>query len=198
MAIVTIGGQNYTTMVTVATATTYLNASAGVAPDAWRAQSDPDTKGRDVVQADRFLYALPWAGTQTVATQGTAWPRNGVSGVPDGTTPQDVLDAECELAALVESDPSILTQTSSGSNTKRLSAGPIDIEYFIPTITIPGISTPIPVVVWRLIAKYMASAELAIATAGSPVAFGCDPCDPCEPYANSQFEDSDEFTRTIR
>lgn len=104
----------------------------------WNALSD-STKDQALVTATRMLDRQNWTGTKTSPTQALQWPRTGVTDV-DGNSvdssivPQSILDACCELALSLALNPAVETNTSSGSNIKRVSAAKgTDIEYFRPT-----------------------------------------------------------------
>lgn len=191
MGQVTINGNTYDVMGTLPDAKVYLGGAVGdPAADAWLALADDNLKSARILRATRILKNLPWQGTPTVTNQDTAFPRNGVTGVTDGTTPEDLTEAEYELAALLTTTPAIATSANTGSNTKRLEAGPVNIEYFRPT-DIAETATPLPKPVWDRISKYMALPTITAARA-----YGVDPCE--DEYAQSQFEDCDTYERTIR
>lgn len=194
MGTVSINGNSYPIHGTLGGAQQYLEASIGSHADAWRAlvaAGNDDQQGRLLVAATRVLYTLNWQGTPTVANQKTAFPRDGVEDVADGTTPDDVVSAEYELAALAAANPSVLSAMSTGSNVKKMTAGPVDIEYFRPTDVLET-ALPLPKAVYDLIAKYFKQTSDGSLAA----AYGVDPCD--ESAAESQFEDCDAYERVVR
>lgn len=167
MGTINIDGTNFSVMSdSLIAAQNYAKASIGPGATAWRAlvdAGDDDQQGRLLVQATRILYSLAWAGTPTVSTQRTAWPRNGVvladgTVIADGTTPTDVKDAEVELALQLAVNPTLPTATDSGSNIQRMKAGPVEIEFFKAT-TGNGLSLLLPKPVWDLISKYLSSSD---------------------------------------
>jgi len=167
MATVTISAVSYTTYISVADALVYLAASPRAA--SWVAAS-ADARGQWLVEATRMINRQAWSGTPTQAypsVQALAWPRDGVTGVTDGTTPQAILDACSELAATLIDDQSTLLATSAGKNVQRVDAGKgVGVTFFGPTSDTAG---RFPTIVQELVGQYLATAS---ATAGVPVAGG--------------------------
>jgi hypothetical protein len=113
----TVGGANANSYVTLAQADAYLEARLNVT--AWTSATT-DTKNRALVEAQRTLGPLPWAGSRTTDTQAIAWPRayvvnpdaplpvsraarenllpQGIVFYEDDVIPQRVKDAQVELA----------------------------------------------------------------------------------------------------
>jgi hypothetical protein len=79
----TVGGANANSYVTLAEADAYLEGRLNVT--AWTSATT-DTKNRALVEAQRTLSPLPWAGSRTTDAQALAWPRQYVAN-PDAPLP---------------------------------------------------------------------------------------------------------------
>lgn len=143
----------------------YINSRFGPAYRAWAALSD-DEANRTLVSAADLLNHLAWQGTPTGVLNGDptslAWPRSGVvvDDVPiDSTTvPADVVAASFELAVLIRADPTLPGKIDQGTNLKSVGgAGVPTVEYFVPTSARTGTAPVLPVVILRLVGKYLAS-----------------------------------------
>lgn len=86
--------------------------------------------------------------------------------------PQFIKDACCELANALISDQSILN-SSQGTNTQRLKAGPAEIWYFRPTT-----GTRFPLIVNELIGPYLTNS----AGISSPFVSGTDAVSELDEY----------------
>jgi hypothetical protein len=165
MGNIIINGTTFAVMNTsLVSAAQYLEAAIGPGADAWRAlitAGNDDQAGRLLVQATRILYSLGWSGTLTDSTQKTAWPRNGATKsdgttITDGTTPEQVIWAEAELAAQLAVNPTLPNATDAGSNIARIKAGPVELEYFKAT-TNNDTAIMLPKPVWDLVSPFLAS-----------------------------------------
>lgn len=115
MATITISGNDYSSYASVAEADAYL--AADVARYAAWAALDTDDKGRALVTASRYLYALDW-----------------VDGPPSyDTPPSAVVEATALFAADIAAKPSLGNDASTGSNVKRVKGGEAEVEFFRPT-----------------------------------------------------------------
>ena len=121
----------------VADADEYFAATIG---ETWSALTTLQ-KQQSIISAARLMdRALLFSGSKTVAGQARAWPRDGATNsctstaVADGTTPDDIAHGEFELAMALAADPTLLTSSGSGTNTKRVKAGSAEVEFFQPTI----------------------------------------------------------------
>ena len=75
--VATVGSATANSYVTLAAATTALEARyAGDSAAAWTAATD-DVKNRALVEAQVELQVLRWIGTRIDSTQALAWPREG-------------------------------------------------------------------------------------------------------------------------
>ena len=105
MAIVidaTEGGASANSYVTLAQAETYFEARLDI--DSWSgATVTDDTKNRALVTAAKRIDSNDFSGSRTSDTQALKFPRDGLGSYDgidftDGTTPQQVKDAQCEIA----------------------------------------------------------------------------------------------------
>jgi hypothetical protein len=195
MGTIQVDGTDYSIMgASLDEADAYLKAGVGAGGDAWRAlitAEDDDGRARLLVSATRLLARQRWQGTKTVSTQATAFPRDSVTGpdgeaVEDGTTPQALIDAEYELAGLLAADASIATAANSGSNIASLTAGPVAVTYFQPTISVAAGATKMPAVIMDLVGPYLASAI----NEERATVYGVDDC------VESAFDECAQYTRT--
>lgn len=124
--------------------------------------------------------------TLTLADQSTQFPRTGLScggySLPSNDVPQRVVDANVILAQLGIDNPNLLTEITTGSNEKRLKAGEVEIENFLPTLLFNA--TRLPPIVHELLSCILATSQGGIAI----VATGTG--------ATSVFSDSDAFGLT--
>ncbi len=150
----------------------YIGAMLGASADAWRALS-ADNKARSLVVATRYLDTAPWQGTATLSGTTLQWPRSGVlnadgTAVDSATVPAAIVNATFELAALVADDPDIVASFDTGSNVQAVNAGGgVGVVFFNPTSSRTGTASKMPVVVQRLVGRY-----LDAAVAGIDGAFG--------------------------
>lgn len=135
MATVTIGAVMYDVYADVADADLYLAADFSRAAP-WDALST-DEKGQALVTSTRRFDRLQWLGTITdiLTPQPLEFPRDGLVdcddvALPDGTTPQDVIDASILFAADIAVTPSLDDDSSTSSNIKRVVAGSVEVEFF--------------------------------------------------------------------
>lgn len=167
MATITIGAVDYHSYATVAEADSYLEAD--FTATAWRDEEDEDQKARALVTASRLLDRLVWLGEKTDEDQTTAWPRDGVPGVDDGTTPQQVADATCVLASMILDGNEVVTSPSQASNIKRQKAGSVEQEFFRPGGA-TNARLPLPV------AELLRGLLGGIASLAGSIAYGTDGC----------------------
>ena len=126
-------GSSYTIYGTVAARDAYLLGSLRWNA-VWTATGAPDDRNRASVEVEHVLDRLLWAGTPTQSypdVQPLQWPRDGVTGVANGTTPTQVEQASYELAALVAEDPEALDVVAS-TVVKMVKAGTAEVEFFGP------------------------------------------------------------------
>lgn len=162
MAVSIVVGTN--SYVTLADATTYLEGS--VRATGW-ASVTTDNQNRSLVSAFRRLDRL-----------GLVDPTTGIA-IDASSAPQDVKDAQSEYAYELSQDTSLESAaTASGSNTRRVQAGSVEVEFFQRES-----GTPLPTPVQQLVAAYLPTAS---ATGGS-VAYGTDGTSEfdCDPYGRS-------------
>ena len=124
----TVGTNSYVTM---ADANAYFKYA--IHAKSWVDASTPE-KESALVTATRSLDRQNWVGSKTVDTQPLQWPRTGVIDRDEGeinplVVPQEVIDANCELALALLDDVTVQSNADTGSNIKKLKAGSAEIEY---------------------------------------------------------------------
>lgn len=135
MPTVTIGSDTFNVYVDQATAATYFNGRAGGA--VWLTYV-ADDRARGLVSATRLLDLQSWVGTKTSPSQPIDWPRDGVvdrdgAAIANTVFPPDIQAGCCELALALLQDPTLQESSQgSSSNTKKLEAKGVAIEYFAP------------------------------------------------------------------
>lgn len=123
------------------------------------------TKDQALLTATRIFERVKWKGTKTDEAQDLMWPRTGVTdkyGIArdEDVVPQEVKDAECELAFELSQNAALESSGGTGSNTKRLKAGSAEVEYFRATGGVNGSGSPrFSPIVMELIGQFMAGAE---------------------------------------
>jgi hypothetical protein len=124
----------------------------------WRGLALADDKSRTLVSACDYLDALGM-----ITEDGTA--------IAHDTGLTDVISASYELAALIAQNPGVVSALTTGSNIKSIGAGPAQVEFFAPVN-----GPPVPVLVMRLIGKYLPSADVSDGTDGGGEALGTGAC----------------------
>jgi len=178
VAIITIGGNDFSVYETVAEIDVYASAAVGDAATAWNA-ADPIAKPPPAVSASRLLDRQTWQGAKTDPTQAEAFPRTGLyyidgTPVPSDVVPQQVLDANSELAMDLLSGAAVQTDPSTQQQTRRLKAGSVEIEYF----NLPGTGTRFPLAVMELIGLWLG---------GGSDALGSESTGTCAPAFDNDF-----------
>src|SRR5688500_17193169 len=110
---ITVGVNSY---ITAEEATAYFDLR--LYSDDWLGVSTADQE-KALVMARRFIDQQQFAGDRTAADQLLAWPRTGIANVDSATVPQDVLDAQCEMALSLIRDDLTLNDTSRGVRSLR-------------------------------------------------------------------------------
>lgn len=123
----TVGVNTY---VTRAEADTYLGDTYGQAA-LWAAQSN-DQKDQALLTAFKLLERQVWQGT---AVGAISFPRTDLYdcaglAVSSASVPDEVEQAQIELAFAITQDPTLATKTTTDDNTKSLKAGSAAIEFF--------------------------------------------------------------------
>lgn len=138
-------------MSTLSDATTYIADRFGPNYRSWEVLEDDD-KSRTLTSASDIITRLPFA--------------DGV----DPTTTQDIINAGFELAVQIAADPDLPNKIDQGSNISSVQGGGgVGVSYFAPTSAALGTATLLPVVVQRLLSKYLAlpSEDGSFGAAGS-------------------------------
>lgn len=131
-------------------AKSYVGMMFGDAYDTWRnlvgatAPTIDDPKKQTLATAVRYLNAQAWN-----AEANTFEKRDAIAAFEQ---------AQYELAVIIASDPSVLEALHSGSNIQSMSAGSASITFFSPTKAGRG-ATKLPVIVHRLVGRYLAAAN---------------------------------------
>lgn len=174
-----VGANSYAT---ITEANDYLDNS--VRAGAWEFLGD-DEKSRALITATRLIDKQCLVGDQTDPDQPLHFPATGVldhegNEVPDDEVPLGITNAMIELAYELTQNPALESSSNTGSNTKRLKAGSVEIEKFRPgdVLGTKGIKR-FPAVVQEYLAPFLTKG------AGSAQAFGSDQA--------SQFDDCDTY-----
>lgn len=171
---------------TIAEADAYLDNS--IRATAWATVLDDD-KARALITATRLIDKQCLCGDQTDPDQPLHFPATGVvdhegDEVPDDEVPLGITNATIELAFELSQNPSLESSSNTGSNTKRLKAGSVEIEKFRPgdVLGSKGVKR-FPTVVQEYLSPFICTA------AGSAQAFGSDQTsqfDNCDTYGRSE------------
>ncbi len=163
----------------------YHAVSSSPASVRFTALVDDTAKSRRLIDATRYIDALPWVGVATdpaVDSTTLQWPRTDVQIVINGvavdvdpdTVPADILTAVYELAALLVVNPSLTGQADQSSNIQSLAAGPAQVSFFAPTSIKDGTATVLPPIIDRLVAKYLNGGQGSSARGGRWIGESCD------------------------
>lgn len=121
---------------------------------------DVNTKSAALIDATRYLERLDWIGTRTVSTQALSWPRSGVSdreglALDSSVVPSFIKEATYEIALRLAEDPDLIDNflQQTRDNTKRVRAGNVEAEFFVPTNGTPIFEWLVP-----LLRPYLRSA----------------------------------------
>lgn len=159
----TIGAVSYTVYAFTADplqdANDYLAAS--ITAGTWATKTDDEKKAL-LISAFRTLDRQTWSGE---ADTDIAWPRTGATcngaAVTDGEIPDDVVEAQFELASFLADSTDSVTSNNTDSNIKRVKAGSAEVEYFYP---LSGEGTRFPLPVQELIGCYLAGSGAGLST----------------------------------
>jgi hypothetical protein len=125
--------------------------------DDWTSASDA-VREKALIMARRVIDQQQFTGERTSADQLLAWPRTGIASVDSSTVPQDVVDAQCELALAFIRNDLTLNDDSRGVRSSREQIGPLVKE------TVYDGRAPVrilPDVVMAILRPYFAAAESA-------------------------------------
>jgi hypothetical protein len=95
--------------------------------DDWFSVSTADQE-KALVMARRVIDQQQFTGERTSADQMLAWPRTGIGSVDSSTVPQNVIDAQCELALAFIRNDLTLNDESRGVRSSRQQVGSIVTE----------------------------------------------------------------------
>lgn len=172
MASIEINGNAYPAYQTVEEIDIYAAAAVGDAAAGWNASTE-DAQAPAAVSASRLIDRQQWQGEKTDPAQAEAFPRTGLfypdgTAVPSDAVPQQVLDANSELAMDLLAGSTVQTDQSTQQQTRRLKAGSVEIEYF----NIPGTGTRFPQTVMELLGFWLGNLS---GVAGSESTGTCRP-----------------------
>lgn len=152
----------------------WLGAESTPGPVAWMALATDSEKSKRLVDATRYLDQLSWRTIDDTEAAAAA---------------VAIVTATFELAGLITIDNETTAAVDAGSNIKSLSAkAGTSIEFFRPTSALDGTASTLPVIIQRLIGKYLASSDPSIAAAAAGISTGTT--------ENSHFEDCDALSLT--
>lgn len=92
------------------------------------------TLRRDACDCQYYLTARQWTGTPATTTQRLAWPRIGMydrngNEIASTVIPQDLKDAESELAGQLLLSDTTLDNAASAQGIKSVSAGSVSVSF---------------------------------------------------------------------
>lgn len=124
---------------------------------------EPEDQQRTLNSAVAYLDGLAWQGTATGAANDlglTEWPRSGIDGVSESTIPTGIMNGTYEMAVLIAADPDLPNKLDQGSNISSVQGGGgVGVSYFAQTSALLGTAPVLPVVVQRLVGRYLAIPE---------------------------------------
>jgi hypothetical protein len=165
---VNIDGNDYNVFGDQEDADLYLVAGVSSGAVAWRAITDDDDKGRNLVAATRWLNALTWQGEKTDDANALKWPRSGIPDVDEDTIPIELKEALFELAAAFADDPDLRTSFSAAL-ARSLTAGSVSISFF-RSEQVQQLG-PVPDIILGLIGKWLGDGTGSV---GGPWTSGTD------------------------
>lgn len=132
---ITLGGNEYDSFVSEATATIFL--AADIARSASWALLAEDTQKRALISATRMLQTMPWCDTENPPD-----PAGDEASIDD-----TVEQVTAMLAADLAAKPKLFADASGNSNVKSVKAGSASVEFFSPVAGGP----PIPKALWDML-----------------------------------------------
>ncbi len=183
---VTIGADTFsvyalTASGAVSETSTFWNGRLGAERTAWEAAvaaGVDDEKRALVAAADWLDRSSTFTGTETVSGQARAWPRDGATNectddvIADGTTPDDIFNAQAWLAGVILADNAAATSAGEGSNIKQAKAGSASVTFFRPTEGTAS-DTRLPTVANDYVRCYTAAGSSAGVAGPSITGTGC-------------------------
>jgi hypothetical protein len=89
----------------------------------------------DLIVSCRILNAsFTWTGSPATTTQALTWSRSGMFNrngvaIPENINPNELKDAQCELAIQVRSADLVSDDQAAKKNVKRVKAGSVEVEF---------------------------------------------------------------------
>lgn len=182
---ITIGTDSYSVYGSEADVKTRLSGRLGTTVYDDASSND---KKKAHVQATRWIDRERWSGqpTDLVTPQPLAYPRTGLTdcdgnAVDSGTLPDEVFFATSELILILLGDNTATSSSSTGTNTKRVAAGSVNVEFFRPGASDgTGGGTTLPTEAWKWVRCFASgglSAPFASGTGADPFFTDCDKYD---------------------
>ena len=134
LSIISVGGNDYTSYASVPESKIVL-AVDPTRMAAWAALSD-EAKGIRLIAATNRIDLLRWQGQKNGGvSQPNQWPRSGLvyqggESVLDDAIPTEIERATILLAGSIASKPAQSNAGTSSIATKRVKAGPAEVEFF--------------------------------------------------------------------
>jgi hypothetical protein len=178
----TISGVDFEVYGGVTAISNYLLGSSTAGAAAFRRLASDDQKRR-LIDATRYIDEQRWQGAATGLAGGTAtslqFPRTGLTDLAGASldaanVPAALLAAVSEMAAVLAVDVEAASAVDAGSNVQSLGAGPASLSFFRPTSAQNGTASTMPVVVNRLIGRWLASSVSGLA--GGVITGTSSPC----------------------
>jgi hypothetical protein len=144
-------GEQETIHGTFADAKSYIAMMYGESYDTWRTLATDDKKKQTLASAVRYLNAQVWIDSADTFAE-----RDAIA---------EFATAQYELAVLIANDPSVTAVLDAGTNIRSVSASGASVEYFAPLKPGAG-ATKLPMIVHRLIGKYLAASQGAMSVVG--------------------------------
>ena len=89
--------------------------------------------------------------------------------VSEASVPDAIIKATYILAGMIIEDPGVLTLEASGSNAKKVKAGPVEVEFWTTTF---GWSGRFAVQIQELVGQYLAG--MTVGSLSGSVSYGTD------------------------
>lgn len=158
MTTIQIGSNTYDVYADRAIAEDYL--AAALHATVWATATDLK-KDQALITATRILDRQIWRGVKTSDSQPNEFPRDDmeIDGVDDGVTPQDIIDAACEIAELLLEGSDLQTTQNQSNKISFAGAGTARVSFFRGA---EGIATRFPQIVQELVGKYLQTGSASL------------------------------------
>ncbi len=175
----------------------YIHAMIGDGAVAYRAlvtAADSDGRKRLLISATRYLDSLAWQSTPLLSGTTLQIPRDELTdaaGNDVGDAAQLALweRATFELVAIMAADTDTASAVDQGSNVQSMGAGSAQIAFWRPTSAADGTAPVLPIVLHRLIGRYLTGTGVG----ATPVTIGGASGGTCD---ESSFDSCDAYDRS--